>query len=407
MISKRFRFTHWLRIDPENEKLQWEKLKEYNDNHDCSMTVFYYDYNPLTDKVIKLDCNQSFEELELDVDSEAKGSFKKIKAKPTNSTPYNKSFYSFFEENLGIKVESTNSKYKDQQIPVNTLEEFSKLENVEVLDELLKRNNWQLVKIKSDRGFKYQLYFGEGKQVDNRFEYGYAKFQFKSRIMDRLQRLINYEIKNSEINLNKFIGRKLNSFGAKYELINGDRICIDAKCVGVVLGISDGNLDLFDINRPIKEKYYSIDLDEFEKGLKKGFYKPNYNMLCNYEKLEIRKYLKNKVDKFNELCGDWDYRNIDMTDSHLQGINIKKGLIETFCEKYSTALDEYVMCDSEVLDNKKLINDFNLLDLSNMEHVLDFMREIESHIDFNNVDKILNDEEQNQQKEDIEMEMEY
>ncbi len=62
MNSRRFKYTHWLRIDSENEKLQWSKLKEYKDNHECSMTVFYYDYNPLIDKVIKLDCNKYYDE---------------------------------------------------------------------------------------------------------------------------------------------------------------------------------------------------------------------------------------------------------------------------------------------------------------------------------------------------------
>lgn len=396
MNSRRFKYTHWLRIDSENEKLQWSKLKEYKDNHECSMTVFYYDYNPLIDKVIKLDCNQSYDELDLEVDSKNEGSFKKIKARPTNSTPYNRSIYSFFEQYLSIKIESSKAKddIKSTQLPVNTLEEFSELQNVEVLDELLKRNGWQLVKIPSDRKFKYQLYFGEGKQVDNRYEYGYAKFDYKSRIMDRLQRLIDYEIKNADIDMYKFLGRKLNSFGAKYELISGEQICIDAECIGVVLGINDGKVDLFDIKKTMKERFFSISIEDFKKSVSEGFYKVNRNMLSNYEKLEIRRYIKNKLDKFAELCGDWDYRNIDMTDSHLESIDIKGNTISISCEKYSTKLDEYVSCSAGEIKDKNLVREFGLLDLTNREKVLSFISEINNYINYDKVDNDLDTEEQ-------------
>ena len=137
----------------------------------------------------------------------------------------------------------------------------------------MKRNGWQLVKIPSDRKFKYQLYFGEGKQVDNRYEYGYAKFDYKSRIMDRLQRLIDYEIKNSNIDMYRFIGRKLNSFGAKYELISGEQICIDAECIGVVLGINDGKVDLCDVKKTMKERFFSIALKNLNNQYLKDFIK--------------------------------------------------------------------------------------------------------------------------------------
>lgn len=407
MISRRFRYTHWLRINSDNNINQWEKLKEYNDNNDCAMTMFYYDHNSLKEKVLKLDCNQSLENL----DSSIKNNFKRIKARPTNSTPFNRNIYSFFEEYLGVKPEDipkNNHNINEEILPVNTLEEFSALENVEVLDKLLKDNNWQLVKIKSERGFKYQLYFGKGVQVDNRYEYAYFDFQYKSRIMDRLQRLINYEIKNSKINLSKFIGHQLNSFGAKYELITGDKVFIDPKIIGVVIGFNHGNVFLFDIRRPFKQQFYSIKLDDFEKSVSKGYYKPNYNLLTNYEKLEIRKYQKNKLNEFAELCGNWDYRNIDMTDPHLQSISIKNNIISTSCEKYSTELDDYVSCDGGEIKSKELKDEFNLLDLSNREEVLNFISTIESNIDFTTVENLLNQEEEKQLKklENIEEEME-
>lgn len=413
MNSRRFKYTHWLKINPKVEKIQWGKLKEYNDKYDCSMTVFYYDYNPLTDKIIKLDTNQSYNELDLEVDTNNEDSFKKVNAKPTNSSPFNRSIYSFFEEYLDLKgythPERSNpcKDIKKEILPANILEDFPDLENAEVLDEIIKKNNWQLLKVKSTKGFQYQLYYGEGVQVDNKYEYAYSKFLPRSKALDRFQRIINYEINHFEINWNKFIGHKLNFFSSDHELNTGDKIPIDANCIGVVLGINDGNIDLYDNKKPMKERFFSIKLKDFEKGVRRGIYKANYNMQSNYEKLERRRYLKNKLDKFASLCGDWDYRNIDMTSPHLQSIAIKNNTICISCEKYSTSLDEYVSCNYKEIKNNDLINKFNLLDLSNKEDVLEFMNSIENHIDFKNVENILYDLEQQELKEsDLEKELE-
>jgi len=95
--SRHFIYTHWLRIDTNNDEIkQWKQLKDYWNKYDCSMTVYYYDYNPLTEKVIKLDCNQSYQDLDLDVNSMSSGSLKRVKAKPTNITVYNKGIEHFF-----------------------------------------------------------------------------------------------------------------------------------------------------------------------------------------------------------------------------------------------------------------------------------------------------------------------
>ena len=106
--SRHYIYTHWLRIDNQNnEKKQWENLKDYWNKYDCSMTVYYYDYNPLTEKVIKLDCNQSYQNLDLDVNSMSSGSLKRIKSKPTNISLYNRGISSFFESKLGKEVTKT------------------------------------------------------------------------------------------------------------------------------------------------------------------------------------------------------------------------------------------------------------------------------------------------------------
>ena len=99
--------------------------------------------------------------------------------------------------------------------------------------------------------------------------------------------------------------------------------------------------------------------------------------------------LKEKLQKFSELCGDWDYRNIDMTDSHIQRIDIEKDDISISCELFSTERDDYVSCDGGTFKDKSLISKFKKLNLNKQEDVLDFISSLNILVDWNNVDNYL------------------
>lgn len=416
--SRHFIYTHWLRIDTNNDEIkQWKQLKDYWNKYDCSMTVYYYDYNPLTEKVIKLDCNQSYQDLDLDVNSMSSGSLKRVKAKPTNITVYNKGIEHFFVNKLGLEVLNTLRKPKatvsvpeEKLIEVEVLEEFGRMKNIEKFNEIMQQEHWKIVKIGSDRKYHYQLYFGKGKQVYNRYEYAFADFTYKSVFKDRLERFINNLIKQKELNINNFIGKKINMFESKHQVSEDKNINVDVKCIGLVLGINNNRFDVFDFQRPLGEQFYSIELEDFKQKFNEGIYKPNFNLLTSYEKLEQRKYVYNKVKKFTELCGDWDYRNIDMNDIHLESLKVQKDKIIISCERYSNKLDDYICCPACDIESKELVNEFNLLDLENREHVLDFMSKLENYIDFDKAEKSLKEQENKKIKEKEtleEMEIEY
>lgn len=416
--SRHFIYTHWLRIDTNNDEIkQWKQLKDYWNKYDCSMTVYYYDYNPLTEKVIKLDCNQSYQDLDLDVNSMSSGSLKRVKAKPTNITVYNKGIEHFFVNKLGLEVLNTLRKPKatvsvpeEKLIEVEVLEEFGRMKNIEKFNEIMQQEHWKIVKIGSDRKYHYQLYFGKGKQVYNRYEYAFADFTYKSVFKDRLERFINNLIKQKELNINNFIGKKINMFESKHQVSEDKNINVDVKCIGLVLGINNNRFDVFDFQRPLGEQFYSIELEDFKQKFNEGIYKPNFNLLTSYEKLEQRKYVYNKVKKFTELCGDWDYRNIDMNDIHLESLKVQKDKIIISCERYSNKLDDYICCPACDIESKELVNEFNLLDLENREDVLDFMSKLENYIDFDKVEKSLKEQENKKIKEKEtleEMEIEY
>jgi len=416
--SRHYIYTHWLRIDLNNDEIkQWEQLKDYWNKYDCSMTVYYYDYNPLTEKAIKLDCNQSYQDLDLDVNSMSSGSLKRVKAKPTNITVFNKGIEHFFVNKLGLEVLDTLRKPKsiinipeEELIIVDVLEEFGKMKNIVKFKKIMDEENWKIVKIESDRKYHYQLYFGKGKQVYNRYEFAFGDFTFRSRFKDRLERFINNVVQQRELNLNNFIGKKINMFESQQKISTNKNINVDVKCIGLVLGINNNSLDIFDFQRPLGEQFYSINLDEFEQKFSKGIYKPNFNILTSYENLEVRKYLYNKAKRFTELCGDWDYRNIDMTNIHLESLKVQKDKIIISCEKYSNKLDDYISCPACEIESKELVNEFNLLDLENRESVLDFMSKIENYIDYDKAEQSLNEQENKKikEKESLEeMEIEY
>lgn len=413
--SRHFIYTHWLRMNIANELSQWQALKEYKEKYDCSMTVFYYDYNPFGDKVIKLDCNQSLSDLNLDINSQSKLSFKRIKSKPTNISPYNQGINYFLETNLGIKLKEENNNIqkinKKDFIIVDVLSEFWTLKNIKEFDLIMKKEEWNVVKIKSDRGYHYQLYFGEGKQVDNRYEFAFGDFQYKSKMKDRLQRFINNKLKQNDINAEKLIGLKINSFESIYQFSNEKDIAIDIKCIGLILGINKDCFDIYDFQRPLGQQFYSIKVEDLKKLIISGIYKPNYNQLTAYEKLELKRYLNKKIDKFNQLCKDENFRNIDMNIPHIQGITIRNTIIEIFVKKYSCNLDDYISCSIKKINDKELIKKLSALDLDNKDNVLDYISRIENEIDYESANKKLDLEEEKTinslNKDDYELEMEY
>lgn len=112
--------------------------------------------------------------------------------------------------------------------------------------------------------------------------------------------------------------------------------------------------------------------------------------------------MKKKLKIFEILCGDWDYRNIDMTEPHLQKIEIIDNDILISCELFSTEIDDYVSCEGGIISNKNMIKEFNNLDLMNREKVLKFINEIENHIDWDEISKFLYDEIK-KEKEEVEL----
>ena len=99
--------------------------------------------------------------------------------------------------------------------------------------------------------------------------------------------------------------------------------------------------------------------------------------------------MRKKLRAFEILCGDWDYRNIDMTEPHLQGIEIIDNDILVNCELFSPKLDDYVLCLGEIISDKNIIKKFEDLDLSNKKKVLDFISVINNHINWEEVNENL------------------
>lgn len=92
--------------------------------------------------------------------------------------------------------------------------------------------------------------------------------------------------------------------------------------------------------------------------------------------------MNNKIDKFNEMCGMWDFRNIDMTKPHLSSIEIKNNTIFLYCEIFSPALDDYIDCYACKIKDKELLKMFKNLDLSDNSAVSDMIGYFEMEIDW-------------------------
>lgn len=146
-----------------------------------------------------------------------------------------------------------------------------------------------------------------------------------------------------------------------------------------------------DLNRVVRRYYNNKKKLPSVETIQNKMHHKNYLIISNSTRLNYKE-IKEKVKQFNDLCGDWDYRNIDMTDAHLEGIEIKYRMIKIFGERFDVDLDDYIMCLAGRINNQEYIRKFIELDLENREQVLAFMTSLEDCIDWkkveSNLDKI-------------------
>lgn len=142
-----------------------------------------------------------------------------------------------------------------------------------------------------------------------------------------------------------------------------------------------------DLNRVVTQYYYANNRLPKIEEIQESMHQKNY-LIISLPK-EFSKITKKKIVEFNKLCVDWDYRNIDMNDSHISGIDINNNIISINCEKYDRKLDSYISCSGGMIASKKLLERFNSLDLTRYEDVLNFISELDNCVDWNKVDSLL------------------
>ena len=96
---KKFKYTHWLKMEDDMIEQTWINLKEYKEKYDCNIEVYYRDTS-FINKIIKLECNQEYNNLDLDVNSMFIGSITRLSQKPNNISKYNKPVEYFFLKNI-------------------------------------------------------------------------------------------------------------------------------------------------------------------------------------------------------------------------------------------------------------------------------------------------------------------
>lgn len=113
----KYKYTHWLKIENDMVEDVWIKLREYKQKYSCNMEVFYRETN-FIDKFIKLECNQQYQDLDLDVNSISDNGLRHLSSKPKNIYQYNYKIEEFFKRN--IKRENT----VDEIINEDNIEEY-------------------------------------------------------------------------------------------------------------------------------------------------------------------------------------------------------------------------------------------------------------------------------------------
>ena len=194
---------------------------------------------------------------------------------------------------------------------------------------------------------------------------------------------------------------------------------------GICKKVENENINLYSVAHYITENYISgnitkKDLENAMSGdICSAVYFDKLDYLCsekdkhllNEDQLYTKKISKQreieeeKITVFNDLCGDWDFRNIDMTEPHLGGINYIDNKFYFIVEKFSPALDDYIMYNFEFND-VDLIDNFANLDMSDREEVWSFMSSCEMKIDWKKATETLEKlEEKEIKQEELEIEI--
>ncbi|MCI9016132.1 MAG: hypothetical protein HFJ53_03065 [Clostridia bacterium] len=123
----KYKYTHWLKMNIDTIEKVWIRLKEFKEKYNCNMEVFYKETN-LVIKYIKLECNQSYQDLDLDVNSITDEGLWHLSRKPNDIYKYKYPIEYFFkeyingeciieniinEENIDEYRENINSSYQD------------------------------------------------------------------------------------------------------------------------------------------------------------------------------------------------------------------------------------------------------------------------------------------------------
>lgn len=81
--------VHWLLIGgndftKDEGKIQWNNLNDYISNNNSKIEIYFKETGDIFERVVKLVCNQSYDDLDLDVNSMFTGSIKRVNSKPKN-----------------------------------------------------------------------------------------------------------------------------------------------------------------------------------------------------------------------------------------------------------------------------------------------------------------------------------
>ncbi len=76
---------------------------------------------------------------------------------------------------------------------VNLLDEFSDIKDIDRISSIFEKEGWNLIRSK-DNSSLFQLYFGEGKQVDNMYEYAFPHLLDRQSTKAELERFIKYRL---------------------------------------------------------------------------------------------------------------------------------------------------------------------------------------------------------------------
>ena len=178
---------------------------------------------------------------------------------------------------------------------------FSELcegEQFEAVDRYFLEQGWKLELWKEENDFGYQVFFGEGVQVDNYYEYGFPYLFAKEEVIGFAEEFYKTHVKERDVkkeldgliedakesvrkkktedlddSLQSYVSKKIMARENIHQFSTGNKVKTRERYIGTVEKVDEKGVHVFNEKNPKNHQHYTMKLEDFKKWVDEGLYR--------------------------------------------------------------------------------------------------------------------------------------